>query len=57
MRLRKLITMREALESPAYFGTLLAGESWKAWQALQIAIVGEALTDEVCRFQSPHRAR
>jgi hypothetical protein len=46
MRLRKLIPMREALESPAYFGTLLAGESWKPWQALLIAIVGEALTDE-----------
>ena len=57
MRLRKLITMREALESPAYFGTLLAGDSWAAWRVMLIAIVGEALTDEVCRFQSPHRAR
>jgi hypothetical protein len=46
MRLRKLITMREALESPAYFGTLLAGNSWAAWRVLLIAIVGEALTDE-----------
>jgi hypothetical protein len=46
MRFRKLITMREALESPAYFGTLLAGESWRPWRVLLIAIVGEALTDE-----------
>jgi hypothetical protein len=46
MRLRKLITMREALESPAYFGTLLAGDSWAAWRVMLIAIVGEALTDE-----------
>ena len=46
MRLRKLITMREALESPAYFGTLLAGDSWQAWRVLLIAIGGEELTDE-----------
>jgi hypothetical protein len=46
MTLRKLISMREALESPAYFGTLLAGDSWRAWRVLLIAIVGEALTDE-----------
>ena len=46
MKLRKLITMREALESPAYFGTLLAGDSWQAWRVLLIAIVGEALTDD-----------
>ena len=26
MKLRKLVTMREALESPAYFGTLLTGD-------------------------------
>ena len=46
MRLRKIITMREALESPAYFGTLLAGDSWQAWRVLLVAIVGEELTDE-----------
>jgi hypothetical protein len=46
VRLRKIITMREALESPAYFGTLLAGDSWQAWGVLLIAIDGEALTDE-----------
>jgi hypothetical protein len=46
VKLRKLLSMREALESPAYFGTLLAGDSWQAWRALLIAIVGEALTEE-----------
>ena len=46
MRLRKIITMREALESPAYFGTLLAGDSWQAWRVLLVAIVGEELTED-----------
>ena len=46
MNLRKLITMREALASDGYFGRLLAGDSWAAWRALLIAIVGEELTDE-----------
>ena len=44
MRLKKLITMREALASPLYFGTLLSGDSWVAWRVLLIAIVGEELT-------------
>ena len=46
MKLRKLIAMREALQSPAYFGALLSGDSWQAWRVLLIAIVGEALTDD-----------
>jgi hypothetical protein len=46
MRLRKLISMRGALEDPAYFGKLLAGDSWAAWHVLLIAIVGEELTAE-----------
>jgi hypothetical protein len=44
MSLRKLITMRKALSSADYFGGLLAGESWRPWRALLIAIVGEKLT-------------
>ena len=36
--------MRDALASPAYFGTLLSGDSWVAWRVLLIAIVGEELT-------------
>ena len=46
MKLRKLVSMREALQSPAYFGALLSGDSWQAWRVLLIAIVGEALTDD-----------
>jgi hypothetical protein len=44
MKLRKLVTMREALASPLYFGDLLSGDSWRAWRILLIAIVGEKLT-------------
>jgi hypothetical protein len=46
MKLRKLVTMREALASDGYFGRLLAGDSWAAWRALLIAIVGEELTED-----------
>ena len=46
MKLRKLVTMREALESPAYFADLIGGLSWVAWRVLLIAIVGEELTDD-----------
>jgi hypothetical protein len=44
MKLKKLISMRDALSSPAYFGGLLSGDSWAAWRVLLIAIVGEPLT-------------
>ena len=46
MRLKKLVSMREALEDPGFFGTMLAGESWRAWRVILIAIVGEELTDD-----------
>jgi hypothetical protein len=46
VKLRKLIEMREALESDGYFGRLLAGESWRAWRVLLTAIVGEELTED-----------
>lgn len=46
MKLRKLVTMREALESPAYFADLIGGLSWVAWRVLLIATVGEELTDD-----------
>ena len=45
MKLRKLVTMREALASDGYFGRLLGGDSWAAWRVLLIAIVGEELTE------------
>jgi hypothetical protein len=44
--LRKIVTMREALADPRYFGLLLAGDSWVAWRVLLIAIVGEELTED-----------
>jgi hypothetical protein len=44
VRLRKLIPMRDALESAAYFGGLIGGDAWRAWRVLLIAIVGEELT-------------
>jgi len=43
--LRKLVTMREALADPAYFGEAFAGESLATWRALLIAAMGEELTD------------
>jgi hypothetical protein len=46
VKLRKLVSMREALASPAYFADLIGGPSWAAWRVLLIAIVGEELTDD-----------
>jgi hypothetical protein len=56
MKLRKLVTMREALESSTYFGTLLAGDSWQAWRFLLIAIVGEELTEDERGVFKPSQA-
>ena len=44
MKLVKLVSMREALESRGYFGGLLGGDTWRAWRVLLIAIAGEELT-------------
>ncbi|GJD52702.1 hypothetical protein OPKNFCMD_5468 [Methylobacterium crusticola] len=44
--MRRLMTMRAALEDLDIFGTILPGESWAAWRVLLIAIMGEALTAE-----------
>jgi hypothetical protein len=43
--LHKLVTMRDALDDPAYFGAVYAGESLATWRALLIAALGEELTD------------
>ena len=46
--MRKLVTMRTALESPDYFGQVLTGESWAAWRVIMLAIMGEVgLSGEV----------
>jgi hypothetical protein len=38
--------MREALTNPALLGKELAGDSWRPWRTLLIAIMGEELTDD-----------
>ena len=45
--MKKLTTMREALTSPAYFGSpeMMGGASWAGWRVLLLAIMGEELTD------------
>jgi hypothetical protein len=43
---QRLVTMRDALTDPRYFGTMLDGPSWAAWRVLLIAIVGEELTED-----------
>ena len=40
------ITMRQALTDPALLGSVLEGDSWRAWRVLLIAAMGEALTDD-----------
>ncbi|ACA15744.1 conserved hypothetical protein [Methylobacterium sp. 4-46] len=42
--MRRLLSMREALEDPNVFGAILPGESWAAWRVLLIASQGEPLT-------------
>ena len=45
--MKKIVTMREALSSPDYFGgpEMMGGGSWAAWRVILMAIVGEPLTD------------
>jgi len=43
--LRKLVSMRDALSDPAYFGEVYRGESLASWRVLLIAALGEELTD------------
>lgn len=51
--MKQTLTMREALESPALFGTELAGDSWQPWRVILMAGMGEELTpDELKLFTS-----
>jgi hypothetical protein len=51
--LRKLVTMRDALADPGYFGQVFSGESLATWRALLIAALGEELTEtERALFQA-----
>jgi len=40
------ITIRKALTDKKLLGSVLAGDSWRAWRTLMIAAMGEALTDD-----------
>ncbi|MDB5593727.1 MAG: hypothetical protein JWM36_688 [Hyphomicrobiales bacterium] len=44
--MKKLVSMRAALNDTHLFGTVLAGDSWAAWRILLIAMLGEPLTAE-----------
>jgi hypothetical protein len=40
------VTMRQALTDPELLGEVLAGDSWRFWVVLLVAIMGEPLDDE-----------
>jgi hypothetical protein len=40
------VTLRSALRDPRLLGSVLAGDSWRAWRVLLIAAMGEELTDD-----------
>jgi hypothetical protein len=44
--MKKLISVRHALEDSAWLGTMMGGESFAVMRALLIAAMGEALTAE-----------
>lgn len=44
--MRRMISMREALEDPNLFGTILPGDTWAAWRVVLIASQGEPLRPE-----------
>jgi hypothetical protein len=41
---KKIYTMRQALDDPDLLGTILPGDTWKPWRILLIAAMGEPLT-------------
>jgi hypothetical protein len=50
---KKIVTLRQALDDPQYFGGQIAGPSWAPWRSLLLAIMGEPLTpDELATFTS-----
>jgi hypothetical protein len=48
--MKKLITVRQALEDPAWLGGMLGGESFAVMRTLLIAAMGEALTADEMRI-------
>ena len=53
--LRKLVTVRDALDDPGYFGDVFNGASLASWRALLIAMTGEELTDVERNCSPPSR--
>lgn len=41
--MRKIETMRRALEDPTLLGGVLPGKTWKTWRTVLIAAMGEKL--------------
>jgi len=51
--MRKIVSLRQALEDPDLLAHALPGESWASWRTMLIAIVGEELTaDERATFKN-----
>jgi hypothetical protein len=49
--MRKIVSLRQALDDRQYFGGQLEGASWSPWRSLLLAIMGEALEpDELATF-------
>jgi hypothetical protein len=48
--MRKLIPVRQALEDPAWLGSMLGGESFAVMRTLLIAAMGEPLTADEMRI-------
>ncbi|QBR72163.1 hypothetical protein CU048_13780 [Beijerinckiaceae bacterium] len=44
--MNRLVSVREALESPAWFGAIVGGESYRVMRILLVAAFGEPLTSE-----------
>jgi hypothetical protein len=42
----KLVTLRQALTDPSYYGLQLSDQSWLRWRVLLLAIMGEPLEPE-----------
>jgi hypothetical protein len=44
--MKPTVTIRKAFSDPKLLGSVLNGDSWRAWRVLLIAAMGEPLTDE-----------
>jgi hypothetical protein len=44
--MRPTISLRKALSDPKLLGSVLAGDSWRAWRVMLIAAMGEPLFDD-----------